>query len=325
VVDTLTPFTREPARAFTLWQAIGDAHLHLGELDEAVRCLDVAAALAPDEPSVSFLRGLALLEASRHKSAAAAFERVLERLPDDPETLLNRAVCRVELRDHTGAIADLDRLERSGAALPRLYFVRERARLLTGDGVTAARDRETGIGKEPTDAVGWVTRGRARLRQTPADTKGAFADFERAVAFDPNFRVGWENLAELLSERLGRPDDAVRALDRALAITPAHLANRAGRAVLHARAGRREAARADAEACLAGGDTDALILYQIACVYLLTADGRADRDRGIALLRACLRKDVVWAKLMPGDPDLKSIHGSPEFRALIDAATVLTR
>ncbi|MBX9581909.1 MAG: hypothetical protein K2X87_16515, partial [Gemmataceae bacterium] len=97
-----------------------------------------------------------------------------------------------------------------------------------------------------------------------------------------------------------------------------------GRAVLHARAGRRAEARADAEICL-GRNPGALTRYQSACAYLLTAAGDADRAKALDLLRACLRADPTWAKTMPADPDLKAVHGDPSFRALVDAAGVLAR
>ena len=185
-------------------------------------------------------------------------------------------------------------------------------------------DGHWALAKEPSDPASCVARGLARLRLSPPDPKAALADYERAVALDPAWLDGWRKIAEVLAEHLGRPEDSLRALDRALALAPGDVSVRAGRAVVLARLGRRQEARKDTQACLER-DAGALVLYQAGCVYLLTADGPADRARCLTLLRAALVKDPAWARTMPTDPDLRAIHASEEFKALVTAAGVLAR
>ena len=98
----------------------------------------------------------------------------------------------------------------------------------------------------------------------------------------------------------------MKVLDVAVERFPQFSLAQAGRGVLLARQGKREAARRDAEGALAA-DPPAVVCYQAGCVYLLTADGDADRRRGIELLRRALRADPKWGEEMPADPDLLPI------------------
>lgn len=239
-----------------------------------------------------------------------------------PEAHLNRAIARIGLTNYAGAIADLDRIEPHAKQLPRLYFVRELATSRNGEGAGAGRDRAAGVALTPTYAAGWSARGEARLAQ--ADVQGAVADFEQAIEADSDMPQGYQNLANALSESQGKLDEAVKVLDCAVERFPDYTPARAGRGVLLARLGRRDAARRDADATV-GSDPSGIVCYQAGCVYLLTATDPADHAKAIALLRQALRLEPAWAREMPTDPDLQAIHGSPEFRKLVAAALELAR
>lgn len=319
-VAKLIPITRAAEPSYTAWAALGYCRLQLGEPGEAVRCFDAAAALAPTAPAVLFHRGIALHATGRFADAQDDFDRVLAKHADDPETLLNRALARIELKDFAGAITDLDRLETVGSPYSRYLFVREHARRLKGDAAGAEQDFRAGLAREPGDAVSWVARGRAKLRLAPPDAAGALTDFEKAVALDPDLAVGWENIAEVQSEHLQRPAEGVAALGQVLELRPGHLPSLGGRAVLHARAGRKAAALADVNAC-DGRKLDAIVLYQLGCACVLIGD----RTRGFELLRTALRQDPSWAKHMHNDPDLKAVIGVTEFQNLLAAAKLLAK
>jgi Flp pilus assembly protein TadD len=107
----------------------------------------------------------------------------------------------------------------------------------------------------------------------------------------------------------------VRALDRAVALYPDSGPALAGRAVLLARTGDRDRAHRDAEAALQL-DTGGPNLYQVGCVYALTAKTHpADRFRACELLAAALRAGF-GAQHLPADPDLDPIRRYPEFQKL---------
>ena len=171
---------------------------------------------------------------------------------------------------------------------------------------------------EPTDEVTWVARGVARIGTEPV---AALTDFEAALKVNPWSLQAMQNRAHVLS-KLGRTADAVAALDRVLDLYPDYVPARAGRGVLHARAGNGAAARADAEDALRR-DASPANVYQVAGVYaLLTTADPAHRARAVELLVTALRAGFGYDHL-DTDRDLDPIRTTPEFRRLADAAGVI--
>ena len=96
---------------------------------------------------------------------------------------------------------------------------------------------------------------------------------------------------------------------------------RAGRGVLHARLGRREAAHADARETLRR-DSKPFTIYQVAGIYALTSRQEpADRREAFRLLESALNRGF-GLDLIDKDRDLDAIRDQPEFRQLVEAAQV---
>jgi eukaryotic-like serine/threonine-protein kinase len=99
-----------------------------------------------------------------------------------------------------------------------------------------------------------------------------------------------ESKAHVLAEQLGRSEEAVQVLDRAVAFYPEYAPAIAARGVLLARLGRREAARQDAEKALSI-DRSAPIVFQVAGIYALLSQQQSDdRFHCLALLATALRQ-----------------------------------
>jgi Flp pilus assembly protein TadD len=131
-----------------------------------------------------------------------------------------------------------------------------------------------------------------------------------------------EDRSAVLAERLGRTDDAVETLGRAIMVAPARGQCRAGRGVLLARLGRRDQALRDAREA-ERLDPRPEVLYQAAGVYALTSEKNpADRHEAFRLLAAALRQGHGF-DLLEIDPDLRPIRGQPEYRRLFEAARTL--
>jgi serine/threonine protein kinase/Flp pilus assembly protein TadD len=322
-VRLLGRLVESPTPSHSAWLALGLADLRLGRFEAAADAFGSASVLEPRAPWPYYHRGIARLELRKFADARADFDRFLELRGEEPDGYLNRAVARFRLKDYRGAVADLDRAEElSRPPRSRLYGLRAQARRLLGDAAGADRDRAIFLKTTPTDPLGWAARGEAKLAGPPADPTGALTDFEEAIKRDLDFLPALRDKGSVLSEHLGRPAEAVLVLDRVLELAPESVADRAGRAVLLARLGRGADARRDAAACATSEDP--LTLYQAGCAYLLAADGPAERKPGLDLLRAALYRGAVWGKTMSTDPDLKSIHGDPAFRAMVTAAGVLS-
>jgi tetratricopeptide (TPR) repeat protein len=166
--------------------------------------------------------------------------------------------------------------------------------------------------------MGWLTRGYARVN---ADPRAAIDDFDQALKLNVRSLAALQNKAHVLS-KLGRNEEAARTLDRAVEVHPDFVPARAGRGVILARLGQREAAHKDATDCLAR-DNQALTLYQLAGIYALTsAKNPEDRPQAFRLLSIALQRGIGF-DLLEGDRDLDPIRNSPEFQALVEAARAI--
>jgi serine/threonine protein kinase/Tfp pilus assembly protein PilF len=304
-------------RSFPAWMLLGNVHASLGEFEDAVSCYSFGIALRPELAWPYMHRGTAALEGQDFRRALDDFDRVVKSRPDLTAAWINRALARLGLGDARGAVDDLTSALRDAEAPTRTYFILARARAALGDRKGAQADRAEGLRRLPSDELSWVVRGLAHL---PNDPLGALANFDAALASNPRSRSALQNKASVLSETLGRTEEAVQVLDRAVGAYPALLP---ARGVLLARLGRRDAALGDAQAALRHA-ADADTLYQVAGIYALTSrQAPDDRREALRLLGAALRKKPAWLDVVPRDPDLEPIRQLPEFQTLIQAASVV--
>jgi tetratricopeptide (TPR) repeat protein len=153
-----------------------------------------------------------------------------------------------------------------------------------------------------------------------SDPRGALADFEKALTFNPLSRMALQSQASVLAEKLGRPADAIQVLDRLLTLYPDSVLALAGRGVLHARLGARETALRDARAALARDGSPAT-LYQVAGIYAQTSRQQAgDRKEALRLLSASLQRGY-GRELLEKDRDLDPLRDGVEFRRLLGASS----
>jgi serine/threonine protein kinase/predicted Zn-dependent protease len=265
-------------------------------------------------------RALAYLRRRQYAEAEADFTQALELRPGEAACYAGRARAREGQGHYRDALADLDQALELGGANTTLYFIRSRIRGILGDKDGARADREEAMRTEPKDEEGWLSRGAERLGS--GDTDGAMTDFARAVKVNPASPAGRYNQARVLIDQLKRPKDALPLFDEMLDLHPDLTMAWGGRAVLRARLGMRDEARADAAKVLeldpAGADT----LFAVAGVYAQTARDDADRDEAFRLLRRSLRQGFGW-DLLERDDDLKPLRDDPRFGKLAEAVRAL--
>jgi eukaryotic-like serine/threonine-protein kinase len=307
---------------YDVWMALASAYYQRGEFESAIEAYDGAIALNPESPWISFHRGMTNLQLKRYPQALENFSRVIELRDDEPETYLNRALARMGVRDYEGAIRDLDAVEARGARFTRLYFLRSKARLMLGDKAGSATDRKVGFDATPDDPISWLTRGEYRLQEKTPNLDQVLVDFDMALELDPKYILALEKKAELLAEYR---DDAAGALfcyDRILELHPTRTGPLPARAVLLARLGRKAEARAALELCRPLPKTP-ILCYQLASAYLRLDETPRDRDEAVALLKQTLQGQVMLAKMMPNDPDLKSLATREDFQKLLKSALIV--
>jgi eukaryotic-like serine/threonine-protein kinase len=311
--------TRRDPQDFNAHFLGGICHDNLAMNAEAAACYTTCIALRPGFYGSYFNRGLAHLRASAFRDACEDFDDALRLRPDFADAYVNRARALQGRKMYAEAIGDLTQALELGAPAGRVLLARAKARALAGDAEGAKRDRTEGLRIEPTDEQGWVERGLARLASDPA---AAVADFDKALETNPCSLPALQDKAHALSKYLKRTRDAVAVLDEAVRHYPHDVRPRAGRGVLLARLGEREAAVRDAEEALTR-DASPPTLYFAADIYALTSQKEPDdRKEALRLLAAALRKGYGFEHL-DADPDLDPIRTDPQFRRLIDGTRAL--
>jgi serine/threonine protein kinase/Tfp pilus assembly protein PilF len=315
-IPLLQEATRRDPQNFPAWAVLANCHNELAQEDHALACYSACIALRPGFYPSWLNRGLVYLRQRFYELARADFAEVIALRPDMADAYINRALAREGLGDYRGAVADLDEALRRGTPRTRVYFMRAIAREHLGDREGARADREHGLRERPVDEKSWLARGEARATTDP---RGALSDFEEALQVNPRSIDALQDRASVLAENLGRTEEAIRALDQAIALAPDFVPARAGRGILLARLGKRTAAEQDAREALLR-DTKPPNLYQVAGIYALNSrQNPTDRLRAFELLSAALTSGF-GLDLVDQDHDLDPIRQYPEFGHLVAAA-----
>jgi serine/threonine protein kinase/Tfp pilus assembly protein PilF len=301
---------------FSAWFVRGTVHLALDQNDAAVACFTGCLALRDDFAPAWLNRGLAQARLRAYEAACEDYDRAVALDPSGTEPYVQRAAVRVARGDLKGAEADYDRAIATGGVPVRIHFLRAHVRDRLGNATGAKADREKGLSLTPSDELSWVGRAETRLSDDP---KGALSDVEEALKINPFSVPGLQLKAHILGERMGRADDALRVLNRAVELHPDHVPVRAGRGVELARRGQREAALRDAAEALLR-DTRPPNLYQVACIYALTSKTNPeDKAEALKLLWASL-KTGFGLDIVDTDTDLDPLRKGAEFKRLVAAA-----
>lgn len=318
-IPLLEQATRLDPQSVPPWLLLGRCHDGISREKEALACFTVCTAVMPDCMPAFFSRGVIRLRQKDYALARDDFNRVIELDAGNADAFFNRALAEHGLGMTKEALADLDRGLLLKSSSTRVYFVRARIKDQAGDPDGARRDREEGLKREPADELGWSARGFARMTDDP---EGALRDFQKALQINPRSAAALLNSAHLLSERLQRPGEALKHLDRMVLLYPDYVAARAGRGTLLARTGQRKAAIEDAKEILRRSSEPAQ-LFRVACIFALTSPAvPADQGEALRLLKLSLRQGHGFDQL-DTNPDLSPLRGHPEFRRLAEAGKVL--
>ena len=250
-------------------------------------------------------------------AAKADFDEVLCLQPACTSALVNRALAARGLGKHDQAVEDLEAARQRGAVQSRILLLLGQSYQQLGDRQRADAILREWSSQTPTDDLSWVTRGVRRMK---ADPSGACDDFREALRVNPTSPTALQNLAHVLSERLGRTADAIDVLSRALAIDPQQPVWLGSRAVLAAQLGRRDAALSDARAAIEHGAEDGLAWYQAACVFaLLGQDQEESLVMALACLAQALAKKPEFVREFATDRDLANLWERSDFQQFVAA------
>ena len=293
-----------------------------GDQEAAESLLTAAIALEPGIAQTWYQRGAGRFLRKKYAEAISDFSRVLEIDPNLDQARVARAMACQAAGRLPEALEDLNVAVQHEFSETRIWFLRSAVHQQLGNQEAAAKDLEEGLRCTPKDDRSWVARGLARLPNQPDLAR---ADFLEAMKLNPTSHDAYRNLSMVLSEYLKQPDESARVISEALTHHPEDAYLWAGRAVLNARAGRRNKAIQDAlEARKLSSDP--LLIYMVACVYSLTStQSESDRVEALNSLAESLRQDATLLAVAASDPDLAAIRPLPQYSQVLQAARTLVR
>ncbi len=301
------------------WFDKGRCHDQLEQSADAETAFTSCIALRPTYPGAYYNRGLARVKQKRYADAITDFDEAIRLDPKDPNAHRQRALAYQNLGKYSEALADFDQARDLGSTPVEILFRKARVHELAADRSAADREREHGLKLSPINEEDWIARGLARVRTDP---KGALEDFDNAIGANKRSVAGRQNKANVLSEQLGKTDEAIATLSQLLDLYPDFLFARAGRGVLLARQGKRAEALQDAEACLKRSPSP-FITYQVADIYALTSKQVPDdANVAIRLLALALRRDC-GLDYIATDSDLEPLRNNARFQRLVESAKAL--
>jgi tetratricopeptide (TPR) repeat protein len=197
-----------------------------GDLEGALNAFTTAIRIDPRLAEAYADRGKALLVKGELSRAMLDFDRAVRIQPRSAESYNNRGIARIRTGDLQGAMADFSRAVKLKPNLAEAYTNRGNLRVRTGDPAGALQDLSKAIGlcgKFHADARtvvmsnsrlahAYMNRGVALYAQEKIEE--AIADYDRAIALDPELPEAHYNRGMALSSR-GDQEGARASLSKA--------------------------------------------------------------------------------------------------------------
>lgn len=217
--------------------AFGRTAIALGRRSEAIAAFERAEALRlarPDDISTRMGRGQALMGLGAFGAAVSEFDHVLGLSPDNPEALRRKTQALLRLPEPQAAVASAERLIETRPQDPVNQILYAEALTATGQ-TAAARDtlrRSAEFGGDRAAiarATGEAWLVEARRGDDMAALEQAERAFDAELAISPN-NVDALNRRAAVRMRLGRYSLAMRDLDQAIGLAPSDARLRLARA-----------------------------------------------------------------------------------------------
>ncbi len=191
----------------------GTVRLKKQEFAEALSDLSRALELNPENTAILFDRAEALRHLGRHQDAVADYSAFLARDPENVAALFGRAVSSGKLGNFEAATRDVNQAIGIRPTRASLFHFRARIGRWTANYSSALADNNEAVRLAPN--VSHSFAGRALTRWCIGDLVGATEDLEMAVSLETIDRTPHLAWVCLIQMRLGAPELAARALERA--------------------------------------------------------------------------------------------------------------
>jgi tetratricopeptide (TPR) repeat protein len=173
----------------------GTRLLESGRYQEAILAFSKALDLKSDYAEAYRMRGQVYFEETILDQAIHDYSAAIKIQPSDPRTLLDRAAVYLGVKNYAGAMADCDRALVLDSRLAKAYNLRGSARRAQGDSRGALADFDRAVALAP-NMDNFYQRGATY--QLLGEHEKAIADFTEVIARAPDLAAGYFARAEAL-------------------------------------------------------------------------------------------------------------------------------
>ena len=234
------------------------ASIQLGNYEKAIRELDQALRMNPNDELFYHYRGIAKRNLGQHSAAILDFDEAIRLDPNDANAYHNRGYDKAQLGQHSAAILDFDEAIRLDPNDAKAYVNRGIAKRNLGQHSAAIADYNAAIRLDPNDANAYHNRGYAKdqLGQHSA----AILDYDAAIRLDPNDALAYFNRG-IAKRNLGQHSAAILDYDAAIRLDPDDVNANVNRGYDKDQLGQHSAAILDYDAAIRLDPNDALAYF----------------------------------------------------------------
>ncbi|NVO10677.1 MAG: tetratricopeptide repeat protein [Bacteroidales bacterium] len=189
----------------------------LKNYNSALKDLEFALELRPEDQEILFTRGGTYIETSQYSKAIQDYNRVIRYAPNNTESWINRGLARLFSNDTTGAINDLSQAIKLNPFYSESYARRSRVYLDKKEFEMALSDMNQAIYLDSTSTMNYFLRGL--IKNAMKSYKGALEDFDKVISIDPSNSLSLYNRA-LLKSQTGALNSALDDYDRLVKLNP---------------------------------------------------------------------------------------------------------
>lgn len=242
---------------------LAECYLRQGDDQRVIGMLSPLAEADPNDLTVAYLLGTALLHQGQQDRGALMIQRILKN-GDSAEAHMLMAVTRMKANDHKGTMAELDRAIELNPTMPEAFSL------------------------------------RGRMAFIDSNLALAESSFRSALALDPNSFDALLSLGALLREQ-GRTDEARPLLEHALRLSPKEIRARYQYAVLCASDGDDKRAAELLEALIHDMPDYTEAHRSLSSIYFRLgrqAEGRQEREVAEKLDQALQTQDTTRGRTL---------------------------
>ncbi len=193
------------------------AHMKLGQTPEAIRDYTKAIELLPSSAAPLSGRGRAFLAEARPYAAMRDFTRAILSDARFASAYRSRAEAKIEVERFEDAVEDLSRAIAFDPGNPEVFVLRAQAYLANRNATSAIKDFTRAIELDPKSVAAHQGRGLAHAKAEAFEE--AEADLARAIELDPRAATAFAYRAYVY-KITAQPELGLKEIDKALKIDP---------------------------------------------------------------------------------------------------------